>query len=210
MFQHTAARRRLAWSSRSCVFALAVSTHSRPKAAGERAEKERIQYVVSTHSRPKAAGSFPMKGCRWLLFQHTAARRRLGDNVWLWGLGYVVSTHSRPKAAGSSRNTLVVGGQVSTHSRPKAAGRHGFAVRICRDVSTHSRPKAAGSVCFHSSAFTLGFNTQPPEGGWIFVLIIIKKFQSFNTQPPEGGWLIGLLGLAGIPVSTHSRPKAAG
>ena len=57
----------------------------------------------------------------------------------------------------------------------------------------------------------LGFNTQPPEGGWLVVngkAIIDRLFQHtaarrrlglttdlptrrpicFNTQPPEGGW----------------------
>ena len=58
---------------------------------------------------------------------------------------------------------------------------------------------------------TLGFNTQPPEGGWlIFVtqeqydnvvsthsrlkaagrypIVQINNPLGFNTQPPEGGW----------------------
>ena len=34
-----------------------------------------------------------------------------------------------------------------------------------------------------------GFNTQPPEGGWLS-LNGFKSIQiSFNTQPPEGGWV---------------------
>ena len=37
----------------------------------------------------------------WLLFQHTAARRRLGYEIEKLVTSYVVSTHSRPKAAGS-------------------------------------------------------------------------------------------------------------
>ena len=32
------------------------------------------------------------------------------------------------------------------------------------------------------------FNTQPPEGGWSFVLAWTKNPCGFNTQPPEGGW----------------------
>ena len=34
-----------------------------------------------------------------------------------------------------------------------------------------------------------GFNTQPPEGGWVPVCIFKNNLGSFNTQPPEGGWL---------------------
>ena len=36
----------------------AVSTHSRPKAAGSPQNLMYDGYVVSTHSRPKAAGKF--------------------------------------------------------------------------------------------------------------------------------------------------------
>ena len=34
--------------------------------------------LVSTHSRPKAAGAFRQNDYQAILFQHTAARRRLG------------------------------------------------------------------------------------------------------------------------------------
>ena len=34
-------------------------------------------------------------------------------------------------------------------------------------VSTHSRPKAAGEGCAFEAQRFVGFNTQPPEGGWI-------------------------------------------
>ena len=78
-FQHTAARRRLGFSILTNTFNVAVSTHSRPKAAGRHlrllanrplsfntqppeggwVEKYKgiPPYKVSTHSRPKAAGS---------------------------------------------------------------------------------------------------------------------------------------------------------
>ena len=78
MFQHTAARRRLAKISERRREELKVSTHSRPKAAGENNADTKVFIVVSTHSRPKAAG--------WEYL-----RRKLR---------FIVSTHSRPKAAG--------------------------------------------------------------------------------------------------------------
>ena len=78
-------------------------------------------------------------------------------------------------------------------------------------VSTHSRPKAAGYFDLQTKNLKSGFNTQPPEGGWIPYSIRMMgffRFQhtaarrrlgqapshtdatllSFNTQPPEGGW----------------------
>ena len=35
----------------------------------------------------------------------------------------------------------------------------------------------------------LGFNTQPPEGGWNYGVKMVTDFCRFNTQPPEGGWV---------------------
>ena len=60
---------------------LAVSTHSRPKAAGNWAFRNCSKFAVSTHSRPKAAGFDCSTHSVCLAFQHTAARRRLGDNT---------------------------------------------------------------------------------------------------------------------------------
>ena len=79
LFQHTAARRRLeavqvlfeaaarfntqppegGWVKAAYDKAVAaVSTHSRPKAAGQFCGQSRLLLPVSTHSRPKAAGSY--------------------------------------------------------------------------------------------------------------------------------------------------------
>ena len=100
------------------------------------------------------------------LFQHTAARRRLGVTG-----GYCFRTV-----------------KVSTHSRPKAAGCDIANTRRFRNVSTHSRPKAAGKPLLHARVFLLGFNTQPPEGGWGVGTCSLATAKCFNTQPPEGGW----------------------
>ena len=85
MFQHTAARRRLAL--RIMRFRKNIRfqhTAARRRLADLFADDRKP--VVSTHSRPKAAGF--RKGDRIYLmskFQHTAARRRLGTFL---GLGY--------------------------------------------------------------------------------------------------------------------------
>ena len=39
---------------------------------------------------------------------------------------------------------------------------------------------------------------------------IIELVCGFNTQPPEGGWMADGMGNLIGWVSTHSRPKAAG
>ena len=99
-----------------------------------------------------------------------------------------ISTHSRPKAAGTASIISLLMQDISTHSRPKAAGageeaahgvegfqhtaarrRLGFPPHLFRHpptISTHSRPKAAGSQTRPAKMDTCYFNTQPPEGGW--------------------------------------------
>ena len=80
-----------------------VSTHSRPKAAGGYTQQEILTFTVSTHSRPKAAGEGSSSHYGGdSLFQHTAARRRLGLILGKHIAANQVSTHSRPKAAGAA------------------------------------------------------------------------------------------------------------
>ena len=125
----------------------AVSTHSRPKAAGGRRHVRRPAQR-RFNSQPPEGGwlkilgtklicaprfnSQPPEGgwqeliwlfCLRLVFQLTAARRRLVQYCCQHHPFDVVSTHSRPKAAGivgAHEPTRII---VSTHSRPKAAGR---------------------------------------------------------------------------------------
>ena len=74
-----------------------------PEGGCENYKDLRKRVIVSTHSRPKAAAGKTAMVVDMILFQHTAARRRLtnvSDSVRYVG----VSTHSRPKAAGQCRN----------------------------------------------------------------------------------------------------------
>ena len=84
----------------SWIHGYSVSTHSRPKAAGDAPKGVVTPNYVSTHSRPKAAGA---------------------PDVDIRVVGGV-STHSRPKAAGERIGRQLDRIHVSTHSRPKAAG----------------------------------------------------------------------------------------
>ena len=147
LFQHTAARRRLA----------AVASP-----AGQ-------CYRVSTHSRPKAAGC---SGLTWVqagtMFQHTAARRRLaasaGSATCLRG-----RFNTQPPEGGWEPYG-VTSAKLLTFQHTAARRRLGRPkqplLKVFR-VSTHSRPKAAGcNNLYPSSLGWAGFNTQPPEGGW--------------------------------------------
>ena len=57
---------------------------------------------------------------------------------------------------------------------------------------------------------SVGFNTQPPKGGWLPYYQERAKTYSFNTQPPKGGWPDRAFFFPAHIVSTHSRLKAAG
>ena len=126
VFQHTAARRRLGLPKAETLIKIQVSTHSRPKAAGVYWDIDEEKLKVSTHSRPKAAG-----GDRFLLgfdayqFQHTAARRRLV--IYLFINFHLKGFNTQPPEGGWAFERLVmVVPVVSTHSRPKAAGKVRF------------------------------------------------------------------------------------
>ena len=145
LFQHTAARRRLAWLHRNSVRCGRVSTHSRPKAAGISLFTIYNYRRVSTHSRPKAAGDTgAIDQAMPLAFQHTAARRRLATSRRV-SVGSVSFNTQPPEGGWTKQSKQSIYGTVSTHSRPKAAGefnKPGATAVIV--VSTHSRPKAAG------------------------------------------------------------------
>ena len=171
--------------------------------------REVRRVTVSTHSRPKAAAM--------------AATLTIAASI--------VSTHSRPKAAAHLTHLCNCGELVSTHSRPKAAAPRFFSFQgndMFQHTAARRRRRVQGSACAVGRS---GFNTQPPEGGCIRLLLFAFFASSFNTQPPEGGCASYLRPATGRwcfntqppeggcrsparttepqEVSTHSRPKAA-
>ena len=144
------------------------------------------------------------------LFQHTAARRRLGLQVRRLtptecfntqppegGWKVVVSSMFfrfmfQHTAARRRLVRIIVRFYIAFKFQHTAARRRLVAADGTRwkrqIVSTHSRPKAAGAVYLPPMRAIAGFNTQPPEGGWCRHIINGLYPRSFNTQPPEGGW----------------------
>ena len=85
-----------------------VSTHSRPKAAAHgliQLKRRRRGF----NTQPPEGGCLKrlMNKRKELVFQHTAARRRLPYKKALSGLDILVSTHSRPKAAARQTNCSI-------------------------------------------------------------------------------------------------------
>ena len=125
---------------------------------------------VSTHSRPKAAGNDVLHSMRTQPFQHTAARRRLAlpyhrfgnskkfqhtaarRRLVSWFENQIkecdVSTHSRPKAAGIRIASLLVSKRFQHTAARRRLGHSDRQYRLDHTVSTHSRPKAAGYFRF--------------------------------------------------------------
>ena len=144
------------------------------------------------------------------LFQHTAARRRLGMPISLIPpAGLFQHTAARRRLDGFSEYSLNNERFQHTAARRRlgltcldSVNKQGFQHTAARRrlviatlqrlsaliVSTHSRPKAAGRAGQAVGRPAKCFNTQPPEGGW----------------PCKPSWFKRFF------VSTHSRPKAAG
>ena len=102
LFQHTAARRRLAALSAISIISSAFQHTAARRRLVTVTDVSVTDLAVSTHSSPKAAGAQLFFVALFVGFQHTAARRRLGNTVADVHTVFAVSTHSSPKAAGIS------------------------------------------------------------------------------------------------------------
>ena len=125
-----------------------VSTHSRPKAAGQALPDDVLRPSVSTHSRPKAAGPTTV----------ASLPKR------------VVSTHSRPKAAGSDIGVCSKPFEFQhTAARRRLASSKTplYLIYICFNTQP---PEGGWARAVERTAIKRGFNTQPPEGGWVVIL----------------------------------------
>ena len=79
------------------------------------------------------------------MFQLTAARRRLVNHFGCKLYVHFVSTHSRPKAAGTGSCYVIKNGE--------------FQLTAAR--------RRLGLIEQHHQFPIIGFNSQPPEGGWM-------------------------------------------
>ena len=159
MFQHTAARRRLSGSP-ALTEVTTVSTHSRPKAADLVKRGVTVIGAVSTHSRPKAAAYGVSCNGRTLMFQHTAARRRLAARqAFDVCVALFQHTAARRRLAGRKAKHSVC---FSFNTQPPEGGcPHRLPTKLIFLVSTHSRPKAAGMRCCAESQYMVSTHSRP-------------------------------------------------
>ena len=166
-FQHTAARRRLGPSGSKVPEYVAVSTHSRPKAAGFSGHFSQT-FISCFNTQPPEGGWSSSLASSWaaLPFQHTAARRRLGKiSVTLNLFMTFQHTAARRRLVNWCRFELQFMGRFQHTAARRRLGNLAIAI-----ISTSC------------------FNTQPPEGGWGGGGGGSHGGGGFNTQPPEGGW----------------------
>ena len=63
----------------------------------------------------------------------------------------------------------------------------------------------------HEMSFISTFQHTAARRRLVRMMIHLIKIKGFNTQPPEGGWMDSTVKEVNLTfVSTHSRPKAAG
>ena len=145
-----------------------------------------------------------------ILFQHTAARRRLVmEREALSIMGEFQHTAARRRLArlkARRRNSPVF---QHTAARRRLAKTACLLIPACRCFNTqppeggwpalrhsdhsifrfqHTAARRRLGPHLHLIRQDIGFNTQPPEGGWMASEGIPPICDCFNTQPPEGGW----------------------
>ena len=140
------------WINATARFAISGCFNTQPPEGGwQREEEKSLKELLFQHTAARRRLDNRTKNWQPLkLFQHTAARRRLAKRLLVATFASLVSTHSRPKAAGFHPHFHILLFTVSTHSRPKAAG-HIYQKMTTSLVSTHSRPKAAGTATHGAS-----------------------------------------------------------
>ncbi len=144
------------------------------------------------------------------MFQHTAARRRLGNLIWYGDFITIVSTHSRPKAAGP----LLPSGKVVFMMFQHTAARRRLAIRLTTTIrhvrfqhtAARRRLGLLGLAGIPEAMFQ--HTAARRRLGTGVSLVTVQRWVSTHSRPKAAG--IGIYSVVRKRVSTHSRPKAAG
>ena len=166
-----------------------VSTRSRPKAAGAWVKLKFCLNGVSTRSRPKAAGStFASIRLASVLFQHAAARRRLGQY------------------------SLILSANACFNTQPPEGGWKVCYTFFFENECFNTQPPEGGWI-WRPPYLTGGEQFQHAAARRRLVEVADeseadKAFQHAAARR-RLGFAFGLFGELGN-VSTRSRPKAAG
>ena len=234
LFQHAAARRRLGMPDMAMPTSVAVSTRSRPKAAGKYGTVL-ATLVSGFNTQPPEGGWFEVSS---IFFESSSFNTQPPEGGWMpyfmiHGGNNMVSTRSRPKAAGFLLfgiqqisycfNTQPPEGgwlnnQQTNHAElmfqhaaaRRRLGRHNIRGRAFQAFQ-HAAARRRLVCSAMSSINRIGFNTQPPEGGWLVRGVRLLRMDGFQHAAARRRLVyLLLLFLNHQTVSTRSRPKAAG
>ena len=153
MFQHTAARRRLAARGFSLSTPPKLFQHTAARRRLGRFRSCRLKKTMFQHTAARRRLVFcTVPGNVFSKFQHTAARRRLGEKI----------NHELPRG--------------SFNTQPPEGGWHQRHAAFDRWYGFNTQPPEGGwfQQFQQLQPQRCRFNTQPPEGGW---------FGCLKTQP---------------------------
>ena len=167
-------------------------------------------------------------------FQHTAARRRLGQRL-AQGVSVASGFNTQPPEGGWSVSASSPKMPCSFNTQPPEGGWQKLKVIGFQPVKfQHTAARRRLDITYALyMPYQISFNTQPPEGGWVWFFLTVDFFFSFQHTAARRRLVVGAtdyllnltfqhtaarrrLGLCDWyvnqtgAVSTHSRPKAAG
>ena len=123
---------------------IAISTHSRPKAAGY-AAKHGEQYSCNFNTQPPEGGWAAIAVfMAWYSYFNTQPPEGGWRHTPTGGPPTCYFNTQPPEGGWVFFGLSRIFALISTHSRPTAAGEEGKLVFNIDPISTHSRPKAAG------------------------------------------------------------------
>ena len=147
-----------------------VSTHSRPKAAGVKRLFHRLLHL-GFNTQPPEGGWLLLCDALviYILFQHTAARRRLGGAGASRGNIWAACFNTQPPEGG-----WVALCKIRSHQYrfQHTAARRRLAVQMFRSqmgilLFQHTAARRRLDPSYRRTRQPItSFNTQPPEGGW--------------------------------------------
>ena len=165
---------------------------------------------VSTHSRPKAAGSTSAINAPVSAFQHTAARRRLGNISQGRASSIRVSTHSRPKAAGTKFLGDVARRRFNTQPPEGGWADNYDVLRLVIEFQHTAARRRLASMVGVSGIEKLFQHTAARRRLGLLLSLSSSTFGFQHTAARRRLVRTALRDLKPEIVSTHSRPKAAG
>ena len=164
-----------------------IGFNTQPPEGGWPAAHPRLQPFACFNTQPPEGGWNSLSPFSRIRrgFQHTAARRRLGCYY--------------------NRHISVC--QVSTHSRPKAAGQDNFGQTAPAEFQ-HTAARRRLGLDKQTIGYRLRFQHTAARRRLVWeVKKSAEKKISFNTQPPEGGWIYFYFHFLFPPVFQHTAAR---